>query len=87
MTPSEVRLHVATYFRVDIADVLNSGIRTRTAVRARKAIVYWLKTDRGCSWGEIARALNARKRTVRSLYSSAMRDPDEEIAMIMGGKA
>lgn len=85
-TPTDIVRHVSSELGVELERVC-SAETTPTALRARRIVVYVLRSERGLSYGEIAKTLKAKRESVWWLYRREAAKPDAEIARFLGGDA
>jgi chromosomal replication initiation ATPase DnaA len=82
-TPRELIRRMCEHFGVEEDDV-RSGCSLARPLRVRKMAVYVLRMDRGLTFGEIARVLNADRGAVHRLYFKASRQPDPAVTVFLG---
>lgn len=86
-TPSAVVLEISASLGIDPEEVRDSDITTRTVIRARRLIAYVLRVERGCSWGEVARAVGTTRASAARLCRYAGKNPDPDLVAYLGKEA
>lgn len=82
-TPSQLVTEVCARVGVDPADVRDSKIRGGSVSRVRRGVAYVLRVERGCTWGEVARAIGTNRSSAKKLCSYTNGETPDDIVQIV----